>query len=452
MSQFIWFGRQVDMGALRDYRRNGEGAAINNGPANREFNWNYNYHSNPFFVQQENSIVDTRDRVAVTGQAAYQFTPWLNASLRGSSDIFRFDIDEKFAQGYSNTGYANPAYNGGFRFITDYHNEHNTELLVNVNRDIMPSVVFNGMVGGNVRRELYNLDAATTAGINVPGIYNVSNAAITPTLTPSVETSEITGWMKQEGEAVRKGDILLRRRLRRPGARPGRWHVPPATGRRRTSTPQGQEHGPGLQAGHRPARRIRHRGRRRSRFPECIGLRATPALERAVIGKADAVAFLASGSLSRSQIRWRAQPVVPPRVRVRAFVPSRADHAGDGAEIGVVVERQHDLEEFHLPILAAAYNCSPDAHRHAPLARARPACRRDAAVRADLVRPAVSAGAPGRGSGHRSRGQRSQRRSQSGFLSLAVADVLRVRRRAGRLGQPRRRRARGTGSAARSRG
>jgi TonB-linked SusC/RagA family outer membrane protein len=209
LEQFFWFGRQVDMNALRDYTK---GATVNNGPANREFNWNYNYHSNPYFVQQENSIADTRDRVAVTGQAAYQFTDWLNASLRSSSDIFRFDIDQKFAQGYSNTGYANPAYNGGFQFITDYHNEHNTELLVNMSRDLLPSVAFNGMVGGNVRRELYNLDAVTTTGINVAGIYNVSNAAITPTLTQEVRRRHVNsafgsasftydGWWTVEGTA-----------------------------------------------------------------------------------------------------------------------------------------------------------------------------------------------------------------------------------------------------------
>ena len=44
MEQFFWFGRQIDIDALRDFSK---GGAVNNGPTGREFNWNYNYHNNP---------------------------------------------------------------------------------------------------------------------------------------------------------------------------------------------------------------------------------------------------------------------------------------------------------------------------------------------------------------------------------------------------------------------
>src|SRR6266581_6834703 len=39
LETFVWFGRQVDMNALRNYQ---QGALVNNGPSTREFNWNYN--------------------------------------------------------------------------------------------------------------------------------------------------------------------------------------------------------------------------------------------------------------------------------------------------------------------------------------------------------------------------------------------------------------------------
>ncbi|HMG95898.1 MAG TPA: TonB-dependent receptor plug domain-containing protein, partial [Gemmatimonadaceae bacterium] len=41
LETFVWFGRQVDMNALRNYQ---QGGVTNNGPATREFNWNYNFH------------------------------------------------------------------------------------------------------------------------------------------------------------------------------------------------------------------------------------------------------------------------------------------------------------------------------------------------------------------------------------------------------------------------
>jgi TonB-linked SusC/RagA family outer membrane protein len=179
MEQFFWFGRQVDIDALKNWR---QGGPISNGPANREFNWNYNYHNNPYYIQEANAVTDSRDRFIVQGTASYRLMDWLTTSLRTGSDIFRFNIDQRFDGAYLNAAFVNPAYQGGFVFINDYRNEHNTELLVNANRDITSNVVVNAMVGGNVRREFFTSNSTQSSGLSVAGIYNVSNAAITPTL------------------------------------------------------------------------------------------------------------------------------------------------------------------------------------------------------------------------------------------------------------------------------
>jgi TonB-linked SusC/RagA family outer membrane protein len=179
MEQFFWFGRQVDINALRNWQ---QGSAVNGGLPGREYSWNYNYHNNPFFIQEANNIRDTRDRFIVQGSARYQFASWLNANLRSGSDIFRFNIDQRFDPAFLNATFVNQSYGGGFSFLTDYRNEHNTELMVNANRNFTDNVVVNAMVGGNVRREYFNTTTTSTVGISVPGIYNVSNAAITPTL------------------------------------------------------------------------------------------------------------------------------------------------------------------------------------------------------------------------------------------------------------------------------
>jgi TonB-linked SusC/RagA family outer membrane protein len=209
LEQFFWFGRQVDIDALRNYR---QGGATNAGPANREYNWNYNYHNNPFFIQSENAIIDTRDRFIASAQANYRFTDWLNATLRSGSDLYRFDVDQKFAAGYINSTFVNPANNGGFTFFTDYNNEHNTELMVNASRNVLSNLTLNAMVGGNLRREYFSLDSAASTGINVAGIYNVSNAAIAPTLKQETRRRHVNsafgsasftygGWWTVEGTA-----------------------------------------------------------------------------------------------------------------------------------------------------------------------------------------------------------------------------------------------------------
>ncbi|HYC49643.1 MAG TPA: SusC/RagA family TonB-linked outer membrane protein [Gemmatimonadaceae bacterium] len=183
MEQFFWFGRQVDIDALRDWRA---GSGVNGGAGGREYNWNYNYHNNPFFIQEANRTSDSRDRFIISGTARYALTDWLNASLRSGSDIFRFNIDQQFDPAFLNGTYVDQSYAGGFNFISDYRNEHNTELMLNANRNFMGNVDLTAMLGGNVRRETFDTRTTSTTGISVAGIYNVSNAAITPTLGQTI--------------------------------------------------------------------------------------------------------------------------------------------------------------------------------------------------------------------------------------------------------------------------
>ena len=183
LEQFFWFGRQVDVSALKNWQ---QGGAVNGGDGFREYNWNYNYHNNPYFIQEANSVQDARDRFIIQGTGRYQFTPWLSASLRSGSDIFKFNIDQRFPQAFLNGAYVNQSYQGGFSFLQDYRNEHNTELMVNASHDVLSNLVVNAMVGGNIRRELFQSNQTATTGISVAGIYNVSNAAITPTLGQNI--------------------------------------------------------------------------------------------------------------------------------------------------------------------------------------------------------------------------------------------------------------------------
>ncbi|NUR21211.1 MAG: SusC/RagA family TonB-linked outer membrane protein [Gemmatimonadaceae bacterium] len=176
---FYWFGRQVDVNALRNWQ---QGGATNNGPDNREFNWNYNFHNNPFFVQEASALTDSRDRFIIQGAANYKFTDWLSANLMSGSDIYRFSINQDFPAAFLNGSYVNQSYNGGFQFINDYNNENNTELKLIADRNVTSDIHVNALVGGNLRRENFNTTSTTTRGLTVAGIYNVSNAAISPTL------------------------------------------------------------------------------------------------------------------------------------------------------------------------------------------------------------------------------------------------------------------------------
>lgn len=185
---FVWFGRQVDMNALRNYQK---GASVNGGPPNREFNWNYNFHNNPFWMQYENPLQDVRDRVVGTVGATYRIADWLSAVARTGSDLYRYNVDHRFAEGNIEGNNVDPKFHGAFQQIEDYSNQNNSSLLLNADKALGSHIQFTGILGGNARKEVFNTTSTFTSGISVPGIYNVSNAAVTPQLGQFLSRREI---------------------------------------------------------------------------------------------------------------------------------------------------------------------------------------------------------------------------------------------------------------------
>ena len=211
---YVWFGRQVDMNALKQNYL--QSATLNNGPANREFNWNYSYHNNPVWWQKENPETDTRDRVIASGSATYKLTNWLNASLRSGTDTYRYNINADYAQGNIelNNGsiQVNPAYAGAFTLVGDTYSENNTDVLLVANRDLNSHLAVNGTFGGNRRYSTFNENTVVVNGITVPGIYNVANAALSPVNGQNVSNQAVNstygsasftwnGWWTVEGTA-----------------------------------------------------------------------------------------------------------------------------------------------------------------------------------------------------------------------------------------------------------
>jgi TonB-linked SusC/RagA family outer membrane protein len=187
-SMFNWFGRQVDTDALKDF---GKGGSSNGGPSTREFNWNYSYHNNPYWVMQENPQLDDRDHLIGSVALNYQVVTGLNAVLRTGSDIYRQGIQQEYARGAEE--FINLAYAGGFRFVNDYRNDNNTDLTLSGNRKLASWLELNAVAGGNLRREYFSSNSQQTTGILVPRVYNPSNAAVAPSITQQIVRREVQG-------------------------------------------------------------------------------------------------------------------------------------------------------------------------------------------------------------------------------------------------------------------
>jgi len=177
---FTWFGRQVDVDALKDHYYN------TNSPYGFAdgslFNWNDNYHRNPYWQYAKNPAPDSRDRVIGQINGNYQFNSWLSGLVRAGADNYRQTADQMFAAG--NIDNASPSYNGGFTHSNSRARESNVEGILTAHRaNDMVDLTVN--YGGNARRNDAFGDAFNTNSILVPEIYNLSNSAIPPTISNS---------------------------------------------------------------------------------------------------------------------------------------------------------------------------------------------------------------------------------------------------------------------------
>jgi len=213
LEQFVWFGRQVDMNALRSGYN--QSATINNGPANREFNWNYSYHNNPFWMQYDNPERDQRDRIIANGSATYKVADWLNATLRTGTDYYHTNIDADYSEGNielnNGSTTVDPAYAGAFSLVRDVASETNTEFLLQANK-LVNRFDLHATGGANSRYENSTSEGVYTTGISVPGIYNIANAGIAPVNSQAQTTRKVNsiygsaaftynGWWTVEGTA-----------------------------------------------------------------------------------------------------------------------------------------------------------------------------------------------------------------------------------------------------------
>ena len=170
MYLWVWFGRQIDMNSLRDYWQPGlEGV--------QQYNYNYNWHDNPYFTVFENTNELEKDRLIGNLKLDYQITPSLSLMLRSGVDYFSELRTGKRA--FSSQRYAR----GQYREDNIYYREVNTDFLVTYNKEVSDDFQVSASFGGNRRdlRQRYRRVGANE--LNVAGLYSFENSRIPLTRT-----------------------------------------------------------------------------------------------------------------------------------------------------------------------------------------------------------------------------------------------------------------------------
>ena len=168
MMGFVWFGRQVDVSALKTHYVTPDGQQIS---------WNYSYHNNPYWNQYMNTNHDDRDRVIGVASANYKFTSWLSGKVQTGTDFYRDFRNFNIAVGWIGGLFDGGSYaNGGFQENTRYNRETNSEFLLSAIRSF-GGLGLNANFGGNVRQAMYRSNGFGTDELTIPGTYNIGNSA-----------------------------------------------------------------------------------------------------------------------------------------------------------------------------------------------------------------------------------------------------------------------------------
>ncbi len=160
-----WFGRSTNIASLRDYWQAGR-EGLN------QFNFNYNYHDNPYFNVYENTNGQQLDRVYGYASLNYKLTNDLNLMLRAATDVTSEFRDRRRA--YSTQRFQL----GSYREEKINFTETNLDALLSYNKDLSESFSLSASAGGNLLTQNRNISDVSAPQLAVPGVYALGNSRV----------------------------------------------------------------------------------------------------------------------------------------------------------------------------------------------------------------------------------------------------------------------------------
>lgn len=160
MLQFTWFGRQVDVGQLKNYRN----------PDGSTFNWNNSYYSNPYFTAYENTVAQHKNRFIGSIDLNYKIIDGLSANFRTGTDYYNDRRKIKIAYGTNGTPF------GSYEEDAYTVNETNTEGRLQYTKKLNKDFSLDAFIGGNISTILNEQNDQVAPKLAVAGLYTLSNS------------------------------------------------------------------------------------------------------------------------------------------------------------------------------------------------------------------------------------------------------------------------------------
>lgn len=163
----VWAGADWDINDLKNYWQPGK-------TGYQQRNFEYVRYNNPYFMSNE--WLRGHHKTDVYGYLAlkYKFADWIDAMVR--TQITSWDVlrTEKFP--FSASAYDRDQKQGDYREDRRTLFENNTDLLLNIHKNLTPDFNITGLLGTNLRTYNFNSSYGTTDYLNVPGVYNFGNS------------------------------------------------------------------------------------------------------------------------------------------------------------------------------------------------------------------------------------------------------------------------------------
>lgn len=165
MYLWVWFGRHIPMNSLKDYWQPGYENV-------QQFNYNYNWHDNPYFTMHENTNGLDKNRLFGNINANYQFTDNFSLSVRTGLDYFNELRIGKRA--WSTQRFPK----GQYREDKIYFMERNTDFLFSYNNTLGDNISLNASVGGNQMTQTRRYHMVAANELAIPAVYSFNNSSI----------------------------------------------------------------------------------------------------------------------------------------------------------------------------------------------------------------------------------------------------------------------------------
>lgn len=156
-----WFGRQVNMNTLKD---NWKTFNLFGKP----YNWNTNYHNNPYWTTGYNTTSRDRDRIFGNFSVDAKLTEWLTATARVGLDYY--SERRKHVEYTQSIDYPY----GYFWQNSRTDSEVNADFILNFNK-AFGDISVTGSLGANYRQSEYHYSLLEASELTVPNLFTIGN-------------------------------------------------------------------------------------------------------------------------------------------------------------------------------------------------------------------------------------------------------------------------------------